>query len=78
MTDVTDHFAPIIHCSGKIDKRIQIQFSYRDYNNVNKDNVCQAMMAVTNNLQLSNNPDMAYNAVADAITRKRSSKDSEN
>lgn len=52
MTDVTDHFAPVIHCKGKNDKVKQLYFSYRDYKNINKDLICQTMKEALDNLHM--------------------------
>lgn len=57
-----DHFAAVIHCKGK---HGGTEFSYRDYNRVNKD--CQDMKEIFDNLLIYNSTDTAYGIVSDDI-----------
>ena len=70
LTDVSDHFAPFLITEDKSRISNEVSFTYRNYNSVNKEDLCQTMQDYIGALNIDdNNPDHAYNLVIDAVTR---------
>ena len=69
LTDVSDHFAPFVLLKDRTPDQKDLTFSYRDYKNTDKVNLCSTMQEEIGKLNLRDDPNISFNAVSDVITQ---------
>ena len=67
LTDISDHFLPFIQCKTSSSSIRDVSFSYHDYNNINKNHLCQILKDKLDTISPEVPLENMYDKVSDII-----------